>query len=51
MRLTLLAGEGRAVGRVKFVGLSFAGPPQKRVGKAGAIRARVLDVPEKSQLA
>jgi hypothetical protein len=53
VRLTLLAGEGGQSPKVKLVGLSFAGANQtgRRAKAIAAARGRVLDVPEKSQLA
>ena len=60
VRLTLLAGEGDGMGRVKWVGLSFWSGARNESGKDGGdslatdrgTRAtQVIDVPELSQLA
>ncbi len=53
VRLTLLAGESGQWPKVKLVGLSFAGATEgiRRTQAIAAARGRVLDVPEKSQLA
>ena len=53
VRLTLLPGDSGRLPEVKFVGLSFAGAVEgmQRSNAVAAARGRVLDVPEKSQLA
>lgn len=53
VRLTLLAGEGGQLPKVKFIGLSFAGEKEgvRRTKGSAAARGRVLEVPEKSQFA
>jgi hypothetical protein len=51
VRLTLLPGEEGQIPNVKLIGLSFVGEGTKRGPAITARRVRLLDVPEKSQLA